>query len=582
MATKRNKEQSGQPVPQKPLRLWPGIVIVIIQWLLWYIAPLISPDEIVIIIGIFGSLVCALGIIVWWAFFSRAPRMERWGAFVLMIVALFATSYLIDKSISTAMQGAMFVIYTIPVMSLAFVLWAVITSSLSNKFRQITMVATILLVCIGWALIRTDGMSGEARHDLNWRWAATSEAQFLAQVDSDPGLLAASIDTTETEAEWPGFRGRDRDGIIEGVQIDTDWSSSPPIELWRKLVGPGCSSFAIHGDKLFTQEQRGDDEVVSCYNLSTGDQIWIHRDSARFWDSHAGAGPRSTPTLSGGLVYTLGATGILNVLNEHDGSVVWSRNAASDINAKLPGWGFASSPLVVDSVVIVALAGAITAYDIDTGEPRWFGLDGGGDSYSSPHLVTIEGIPQVLFMSGVGVTSFSPSNGTLLWEHPWPSEGRIVQPALTTDGDLLLSAGGGQGMRRISVDNDWQGWKTQELWTSSGLKPSFNDFVIHNGHAYGFVGPMLACIDIYDGTRKWRGGRYGGFMILLADQGLLVILTEKGEVALVEASPDQFTELALLPAIEGKTWNHPAFANNILVVRNSKEMVAFQLPHKGD
>jgi len=253
-----------------------------------------------------------------------------------------------------------------------------------------------------------------------------------------------------------------------------------------------------------------------------------------------------------------------------------------NIEAKIPGWGFAGSPLVVDDVVIVAIAGTLVAYDIATGEPRWFGPDGGGDSYSSPHLLMIDEIEQVLLMSGVGVTSFIPSDGTVLWEHQWTSGGRIVQPALSPDGDLLLSAGYGQGMRRIAVAHDHEGWKIEERWTSGGLKPNFNDFAIHKGYAFGFVGPTLACMDIRDGTRKWKKGHYTGFLILLADQDLLVVLTEKGEVVLVEASPDKFTELARLPAIEGKTWNNPVVVGNVLLVRNAQEMVAFRLSLVGD
>jgi len=570
----RKQLLSDELIRQNPLRLWPGVVIVMLQWLVRFGIPIVVPDDIVIVIGVFGGLLGGLAIVVWWAFFSRAPRFERWSAVVLMIVALFAISQIIHESIATAMQGLMFAIYAIPVLSLAFVVWAVASRRLSDGLRLMTMVATILLASGVWTLLRTDGMTGDARHDFAWRWAETHEERLLAQTDDEPMSLVA---TKETGAYWPGFRGLNRDGIIHGVRIKTDWSEAPPVEMWRRPIGPGCSSFAVSGALLYTQEQRGEDEIVSCYNLTNGEPVWRHSDSARFWDSHAGAGPRSTPTLSGDRVYTLGATGILNVLDASDGAVVWSRNAAFDTDAKLPGWGFASSPLVVDDLVIVAIAGALVAYDIATGEPRWFGPDGGGDSYSSPHLLTIGGIEQILLMSGVGATSFTPFDGTVLWQHPWPSEGRIVQPALTADGDLLLSAGGGKGMRRIAVEHGPEGWEIEERWTSGGLKPSFNDFIIHEGHAFGFVGPILACIDIMDGTRKWKDGRYAGFLILLSDQDLLLVLSEKGDVILVEATPDQFTELAKFQAIVGKTWNHPVLVDDILLIRNTQEMAAFRL-----
>jgi len=305
----------------------------------------------------------------------------------------------------------------------------------------------------------------------------------------------------------------------------------------------------------------------------------MHKDKARFWDSHAGAGPRSTPTLSNGRIYTFGATGILNVLDAVDGTVIWSRNAASDTQTKDSGWGFSSSPLVVDSVVIVAATGTLAAYDLTTGEPRWFGPDG-GDSYSSPHILTIDGITQVILLSAVGATSVAPDDGTVLWKYRWQGDSRIVQPALTTEGDILICRSDGSALRRITIGHEADKWTFREHWTISTLKPNFNDFVVHKGHAYGYNAPFLVCIDIENGERKWKGKRYGGQVILLADQDLLLVLSEKGKVALIEATSEQFTELARFRAIEGKTWNHPVLVGDILLVRNTQEMAAFRLPHK--
>ena len=223
---------------------------------------------------------------------------------------------------------------------------------------------------------------------------------------------------TEARVEWPGFRGPGRDSVIRGVRIETDWSKSPPVELWRRPIGPGWSSFAVRGDLVYTQEQRGDDEVVSCYRLTTGEPVWRHRDAARFYASKGGAGPRGTPTVHNGRVYTFGATGIVNALDAGNGAVMWSRNAGTDTGAKVPAWGFASSPLVVDDVVIVAASGRLVAYDLATGNPRWVRQTGGG-GYSSPHLVTIDGVAQVLLLSGGGATSVAPADGSVLWQHSW-------------------------------------------------------------------------------------------------------------------------------------------------------------------
>ena len=381
--------QTDEPTRQKPFRLWPGVVAVVLQWLVWLGATIVDPEAIAF--GVFGGFFGGSAVVVWWAFFSLAPRSERWAAVVLMIVALVATSRFIHVSIATSMMGMMFPIYATPVLSLAFVVWAVAGRHLSDGPRRATMVATILLACGVWTLLRTGGFTSEVRHDFAWRWAETPEERLLAKAGDEPMALPSAPVAMEAGADWPGFRGPDRDGIIPGVRIETDWSASPPVELWRRPVGPGWSSFAVRGDLLYTQEQRGDDEVVACYKVTTGEPVWRHRDGARFWEANAGAGPRGTPTLSDGRVYTFGATGILNVLDAGDGAVVWSRNAASDTETKVPHWGFSSSPLVVDDVVIVAVKGALVAYDLATGEPRWFG-PAGGAGYSSPHLLTIDGL----------------------------------------------------------------------------------------------------------------------------------------------------------------------------------------------
>jgi outer membrane protein assembly factor BamB len=574
MSKERKQERSGEPAQRKPLRLLPGVVIVILQWLVRFVLPVVVPGA--LIIGVFGGVIGGVAVVVWWAFFSRAPWIERLGAVVLMIAALAATPSILHESIATAGMGMLFFFYATPVLSLAFVVWAVVTRRFPSGLRRVTMVLTILIACGAWALLRTGGITNDLDSDFAWRWAETPEERLLAQAGDEPMALPPVPTAAETGADWPGFRGPERDGIIRGVKIETDWSTSPPVELWRRPVGPGWSSFAVRGGLLYTQEQRGEDEVVACYNLTTGDPVWRHLDAARFWESNGGAGPRGTPTLSGGRVYTFGGTGILNVLDAGDGSVVWSRDAASDTGTTVPTWGFSSSPLVVDDIVIVAAAGSLIAYDLTSGEPRWSN-PAGGDCYSSPHLLRIDGIAQILLLNEAGARSVAPADGTLLWEHPWPGH-PIVQPALAADGDILVSADERSGVRRITVAHGPGGWTIDERWTSVRLKPYFNDSVIHKGHAYGFDGPFLACIEFENGTRKWKGGKYGrGQFVLLPDQDLLLVLSEKGELALVGADPDRFTELARFPAIEGKTWNHPVLAGDILLVRNSQEMAAFRL-----
>jgi outer membrane protein assembly factor BamB len=617
---------SAEPTPRKPLRLWPGVAIAIVLALVGYGVPLVAPDAELFsvslgLIAVIAGMLGAVAIAVWWLFFSRAPWSERVGALVLMVAAPFATSLVVDKSIAEGMMGMMLAVYSIPLLSLALVVWAVATRRLPDGARRASLVAAIVLACVPWTLLRTAGIMGVGA-ELHWRWTPTAEERLLAQGRDEPlaaapgqkappvtGTAPAEIPkdppvatgdnaaaavaaappaartepavppATGTGADWPGFRGPERDGIVRGVRINTDWSTSPPVEMWRRPIGPGWSSFSVRGDILYTQEQRGDDEIVAAYKVSTGEPVWRHRDAVRFWESNAGAGPRATPTLHRNRVYAFGATGVLNALDAGSGAVVWSRNAASDTGTKVPDWGFASSPQVIDDVVIVAVSGTLIGYDLATGQPRWTGPARGG-SYSSPHRATIDGVVQIVLLTGTGAISVAPASGMVLWEYPWPGS-PIVQPALTADGDVLVNtiAGtGGAGTRRLAVSHKEGGWRVEERWASTGLKPYFNDFVVHKGHAFGFDGSILASIDLADGQRKWKGGRYGnGQLVLLPDHDVLLVLSEEGELALVGATTEKFAELARFPALNAKTWNHPVVVGDVLLVRNGEEMAAFRL-----
>jgi outer membrane protein assembly factor BamB len=602
------------------IRLWPGVVgaaVIVLARMISRIYPVTAGTP--MIAGFAGTAI----VIVWWLFFSRAPWSERIGALLVTVAAVLATKPFLHDSITHgAMAGMVFALYDVPLtVGPALVVWAAAARRVATGLRRATMVVTIVLACAVWTLVRMEGVTGVLNLQFAWRWTPTPEERLLATsedvVPSEttprppspakpapsepsstrvegsepdvrpaerPALSELDIKRAEGPVEWAGFRGTDRDGIVHSLRIETDWAKSPPVERWRRPVGPGWSSFAVAGDFFYTQEQRGGDEIVASYRVSTGKPVWRHRDAVRFQDASGDVGPRGTPTVSGARLYAFGATGVLNALDANSGRLLWSRNVASDTNRKPPDWGFASSPLVLDDVVIVAASGTLAAYDAANGERRWIGPRK-TSSYSSPHRVTIAGVEQILLISGSGVVSVAPGSGEQLWEHAWEAGGAaMVQPAMTADGDVLISAvamPAGAGIRRLSVSHDSNEWKAAERWTSTGLKPHFNDFVIHKGHAYGFDGSILSCIDLQDGARKWKGGRYGnGQLVLLADQDVLLVISEEGELALVGATPDQFKDLARFKAIEGKTWNHPALAGDVLLLRNGAEMAAFKLPVK--
>jgi outer membrane protein assembly factor BamB len=605
------------PIPEsatRPLRVWPVAVVVGLFVAVATIGPILAPGE-AAVMPLLGGVLCTLLTLLWWLFLSRAPWGERLGVVALLALAVIATRWGVDRSIAGGAQGYLSYILGAQFFALALAVWAIATARLGTRARRLALAPVLLIVGLAPMLaIRTDGVKGGG-FMLNWRWAPTAEELLLARgEESVPAFPATRHEapTTPTEAPatkpeapgtmfeapgtpseapatrheapptvpaWPGFRGPGRDGVIRGVHINTDWSTAPPVEMWRQAVGPGWSSFAVAGDLLYTQEQRGEEELVSCYRVSTGEPVWRHHDATRFWESNGGAGPRATPTLHGDRVYAFGATGILNALDAATGTRLWSRNVAADTGRQIPFWGFASSPLVVGDVVVVAAAGTLAAYDTITGDPRWRGPSYGG-SYSSPHRLVLDGVEQVVLLGGPGAISVAPADGAVLWEHKW-EPGPIVQPALTDDGDLLINAiaaTGGVGTRRLHVTRGSGGWTLEERWTSNGLKPYFNDFVVHNGHAFGFDGNILASINLETGQRNWKGGRYGnGQLVLLADQDLLLVLSEDGELALVDAATGGYREVARMPALNAKTWNHPVIVGEVLLVRNGEEMAAYRL-----
>ena len=581
----------------QPLRLWPGIVIVAAIWAARLAAPAVVPGPLEeLMVRGFSSLGGTLAIAIWWLFFSRASRRERWAIAGLMAAAASVPLVLGHESIGVFWL----VMYALPVMCLALVVSSL--AARERAQRRALMAGAILIAGLPWISVRIAGINGAGIAEFHWRWEQTPEQRLLGSaVDVRPAAAPAPAaarasdlpvepgrDANAAEAapaaptapattiNWPGFRGSRRNGVVDGLRVGTDWRAAPPVALWRRPVGPGWSSFAVAGDTLYTQEQRGDDEIVSAYRVSTGEPVWVHKDAARFYETNGGAGPRATPTIDGGRVYSLGATGMLNALDAMSGRVVWSRDAAAATGAPVPVWGFSGSPIVADRLVIVALGGMLGAFDLATGKPRW--QAGSGDGYSSPHLATIAGVPQVVLSGSAGTTGVVAADGKPLWSHVWPAGSTVVaQPGVVPDGDLLL--GSTSGLRRVGFTRGPDGWNVAEQWASNGLKPYFNDFVVHKGHAYGFDGAILAAVNLQDGIRAWKGGRYGqGQLVLLPDQDVLLVLSEEGELVLVRATPEPFMQIARAPGITGKTWNHPVVVGDLLLVRNGEEMAAFRLP----
>jgi outer membrane protein assembly factor BamB len=514
---------------------------------------------------------------------SRLGLGERLLILGAAVVMGIGTVFLSHKSL-----GPFLLLPGLPLVLTTWTLGLLLARGWPAAMRRFVMAGALALTWGAFLLIRTQGMGGDGQFALRWRWTQSPEELYLAEMQQNgDGTAPSSPQAAPTlqPGDWPGFRGPDRDGNRRAVRIATDWNTDPPPLVWRRRIGPAWSSVAVVGDRLFTQEQVGTFEAVVCLDAATGRTMWSHRYAARHEDVQGGAGPRATPTFTDGRLFALGATGILNCLQAASGECLWSRDVAADAGTNVPMWGFASSPLVVGGLVVVFAGGesekTLLAYRIDSGSPAW-AAPAGKTSYSSPHLASIDGEAQILFVSDQGLAAFDPSSGTVLWEHRTPAGPpgvpRAIQPRVVGPTQVLFDAGADAGTALIELSHANRSWTPAGRWVSRQLKPSFNDFVVHGDALYGFDGRILTCVDVQTGRRRWKEGRYGsGQVLLLGDQPLLLVVGEGGEVALVAADPDKHQELGRFQAFEGKTWNHPVIAHGRLYVRNAEEMASYQL-----
>jgi outer membrane protein assembly factor BamB len=590
---------TAQPPTGPSVRIWPGVLIVAALWIFFDVLPRLELDNLLFLnifkwggIGLIGLF---LG---WWLIFSRVPWGPRLGCLLLCGVAGCAIWPFRDPSIEPRYGALMYVVYAIPVVLAWWVGWLAVTPFLGWHARRVGLFLVISLAWVYPTLLRLDGTTSDIKVTVNFRWKPTPEQIFLDELKAKPEV-AVPATATETltvilPEDWPGFRGRERDGHRPGSTIRTDWQQNRPREVWRRRVGPGWGSFAVLGNRLFTQEQRGANEVVVCYDADTGKEIWEHGDPERFYEAVGGPGPRGTPTFLEGRLYTLGATGRLNCLDAATGKRFWTKDIVADSKAKIQDWGFTASPVVAAGVVTVFAGGpegkSVLGYKAADGSLAWAAGDG-KNSYSSTHLARLGGVEQILMATEAGLTSFDPATGRILWNHVQPKQpgaraggAPIAQPTVLNDSEVLYGTADG-GTWRVKVTRDGSDWTTKQVWESKAIKPYFNDMVVHKGFIYGFDGNstiFFVCIDLATGKMKWRERGYaGGQVLLLPDQDLLLILTEHNEVALVETNPEKRKELCKLPMLEGnKSWSHPVVARGKLYIRNDEEAACYDVGEK--
>lgn len=566
-----------------PPRLGIGLVILVVMWLVATIPGMIRPLTLIHFVSMQGAPILAtLALSVWWLASRRVPMKHRLVGWVLAAGLFVGTMMTAHPSL-----GTILFIYGLPV-SLT-ILVGVMWIRRSNPWPRPGWLALIVMAIFlaSAQFVRIGFMDAAFAFSLVPRWTPTAEETFLAKLDQDGNGTANADVSVELPAEasqedWAEFRGPNRDSSINNVGLATDWETNPPRELWRRPIGPGWSSFCVIGPLAITQEQRGEQEAVVAYSVEDGSIVWAHEYPGRFEASMGGIGPRATPTFRDGRLYVSGASGVVFCLDASSGERVWEYNLVDDLKVRLPEWGFSSSPLVLDEIVVVFSGGgegkATVALTRDEGKLRWSAGDG-THSYSSPQLSTLHRKDQILVASDRGVRSFDPADGAEVWKHDWEIApmARVTQPMVVGD-TVYLGTGYGNGTQRFDVLLADGEWSTDEKWTAS-MKPYFNDAVYLDGFIYGFDGPIFMCLDAEDGSKAWKKGRYGhGQVLLLADQGLLLVVTEQGSLVLVKADSEGLQEISKLDAVKGVTWNHPVIANGRLLVRNSEEVVCYEVP----
>ncbi|MEO8436266.1 MAG: PQQ-binding-like beta-propeller repeat protein [Pyrinomonadaceae bacterium] len=394
------------------------------------------------------------------------------------------------------------------------------------------------------------------------------------------GTTSDTASAHATRNYWTNFRGPNRDGRYDEMAVMTQWPSGGLAPVWKQPIGLGYASFVVADGRAYTIEQRRGQEVVAAYDVANGREIWKQAWNAEYTDS-TGDGPRSTPTWDNGRIYALGATGELRCLDARTGAVAWGRNILKENSAQNLSWAMAASPLVVDDKVIVLPGGtagkSVVAYNKMTGAPVWSSQND-TQAYVSPMLVTLAGRRQIVVVSALRVMGLAPEDGALLWSQDWDTDMgiNVSQPIIVSGNRFFISSGYGKGAALVEISGSGKTQTARALWENINMKNKFNSSVLHEGHIYGLDEGILTCLDVNTGVRKWKGGRYGYGQVILAS-GHLIVSSDSGELALVKATPDQYSEVARFAALEGKTWNYPAIAGGKLLVRNATQMAAYNI-----
>jgi len=380
---------------------------------------------------------------------------------------------------------------------------------------------------------------------------------------------------TACAADWPQWRGPNRDG----VSAEKGWSAAAPKVLWKACFGPGCSSFAVVDDRLFTMGNDKDTGSIYCIDAKSGKILWKYSYPSPLDPKMFEGGQCSTPTVDGDSVFALGRQGQFFCLNKTTGAVVWSKNFPADFSAKMASWGYAGSPLVLGDKVITEVGGkgaSAVAFDKASGKVIWQAGDD-AQSYASPYAFTQDGKQYVAFFNAFGLVVREADDGKEVMRYPWKTSWDINPTTpIVADGKILITSGYGHGAALLPLGAA----DPKPLWESKEMKNKMNSCVLWQGNLYGFDESTLTCMEFATGKAKWQQKGMGLGSLILAD-GKLIIQAEDGTLVIAEASPEAYKEISKTPAVPAKTWVSPVLANGKIYCRNNNgEAVCFDVSGK--
>jgi outer membrane protein assembly factor BamB len=515
---------------------------------------------------------------------KEPPASKRRLIFPLLVVALAAAIWIGVGSIDgMSRQEQTFARAGISLLSaLLLFVWWIAFSRFTWQTRRVGVAVVILAFSGLVATVRFRGFSGDMEPIFELRHTVPAAPTLK------PNGPAADRVRVGEFPNFPQYLGATRDCRVPFPDLETDWQKHPPQIVWRVPVGASWSGFIVADGALFTQEQSGDEELVTCREIQTGALRWQHADKASYSTPIAGDGPRSTPTWATGKLFSLGGTGIVNCINAETGRLLWSYQLTPETS--VPDWGFTGSPLVFGDLVYVMGGGTakdavlpqpcgVVALRIQDGTVAWKAGTRAA-SYSAPTLVRLGGADQLLAIRHNGISAFDPTSGRTLWDRPFGRDYPLVAQPVPVPGssDLILSAGYGVGSCRLSVARHGESdWSVEERWKSARLKAKFSNFVVDNDAVYGIDDGVFTAISPEDGGRLWRGEKTGHGQLLWNGRWML-LTTEQGELVLARPTPQTANVVARARVFDGKLWNPPAISGQTIFLRTEREAVCLRLP----